>query len=406
MSKIVIITSGQPALNPRLVKEADALTEAGHKVVVIYAYWNRWGHLFNQKLLEEKSWTTICAGGNPETNKVIYTLSKIVYKLSTLFTRLTGKMWLAEWAIGRPAPFLMRAAAKQTADLYIGHNLAALPATIKAAKKQKQPCGFDAEDLHRYEVSSDPNHPDVILKSFIEDKYLPQLDYLTVSSQPIGSAYQQLFPLSAPKIVRNVFPKSDITPPPLNRPNMPIRLFWFSQTLGSQRGLQDIAGALAKLSRERFELHLLCDQPAYTLSFKKELIACGINIFFYDPLPADQIVAFASQFDIGLATEPGFSINNDFALSNKLFTYLQAGLFIIASATTAQKAFIEQYPDVGSLFQSGNIQALITLLSALEDNPVTIKTGQAASIKLARTELNWEAEKLVFLSATDEAMKR
>ena len=405
MSKIVIITSGQPALNPRLVKEADALTEAGHEVTVIYAYWNQWGKIFNEKLLAEKSWSARCAGGDPEVNKVTYLVSKIIFKLSKLVFRLSDRRWLAHLAIGRPGPFLMRLAAAQAADLYIGHNLAALPATVVAAKKQKRPCGFDAEDLHRYEISSDPSHPDVLLKSYIENKYLPQLQYLTVSSEPIGAAYRKLFPWLLPKVVRNVFPKSDLKLRSLIQRHMPVRLFWFSQTLGKQRGLQDIVGALAQLPRQNYELHLLCDRPAYTLAFRDELVASGIDIRFYDPIPGDELVGFAAQFDIGLATEPGFSINNDLALSNKLFTYLQAGLFMIATATTSQKAFLEQHPDVGLLYQPGNVPVLVEMLKLLENKRQKISVGQQASLALAHTEMNWETEKYLFLETINQAIK-
>jgi hypothetical protein len=404
MSKIVIITSGQPALNPRLVKEADALVESGHEVTVIYAYWNQWGKKFNEILLAKRSWTAICAGGDPEFHKSVYFVSKIVFKLSKLISLLSGQRLLPDWAIGRPAPFLSRMAAKQVADLYIGHNLAALPATVNAAKKHNRPCGFDAEDFHRYEISSDVSHPDVLLKSYIENRYMTELQYLTASSPPIGESYRQLFPMLDPKIVRNVFPKSNLRPKPVMSRTMPVKLFWFSQTLGSQRGLQDVVGALAQLPRNNFELHLLCDQPAYTLPFRDQLVGSGINIRFYDPLPADQIIAFAAQFDVGLATEPGFSINNDLALSNKLFTYVQAGLLVIATATTAQKAFIEQYPNLGLLYPAGDKPALIKLLSHIEQNRLALAAAQQASLTLAHTELNWETEKYAFLTAIGQAI--
>lgn len=61
--KIVLVTSGQPSLNPRLVKEADALVEAGYEVTVIYQYWNEWGTDLDKVLLPQKKWKTIRVGG-------------------------------------------------------------------------------------------------------------------------------------------------------------------------------------------------------------------------------------------------------------------------------------------------------------------------------------------------------
>ena len=54
--KILIITTGQPSLNPRMVKEADALSAAGHEVEVLYQYWNEWASEMDASLLKTKKW--------------------------------------------------------------------------------------------------------------------------------------------------------------------------------------------------------------------------------------------------------------------------------------------------------------------------------------------------------------
>ncbi len=46
------------------------------------------------------------------------------------------------------------------------------------------------------------------------------------------------------------------------------------------------------------------------------------------------------HFDIGLALEPGKDLNNNLAVSNKIITYAQAGLYILASHTPAQDQFL------------------------------------------------------------------
>ncbi|MEO6850572.1 MAG: hypothetical protein ABI203_06320, partial [Mucilaginibacter sp.] len=70
--KILLVSSGQPSLNPRLVKEADSLADAGYNVTVLYAYWNDWGTKFDTDLIASKQWKAICAGGSPGQKKFIY----------------------------------------------------------------------------------------------------------------------------------------------------------------------------------------------------------------------------------------------------------------------------------------------------------------------------------------------
>ena len=401
--KVVLISSGQPSLNPRLVKEADALADAGYDVTVLYAYWNNWGTQFDQKLIPAKKWKAICVGGEPENDKTTYSLSRVIHKISRALNKASNGKLFAELAIARPAYSLIKEAKKHKADIYIGHNLGALPATIKAAKFNKKSCGFDAEDLHRFERSDDKNDPDVKLKSFLENKYIPQTNYLTTSSDQISGIYNQLFTDKEPVTVRNVFPKETAIQPHVINENGPIRLLWLSQTIGPKRGLQEALKALEILSSYPFELHLLGYSTEAT---RNEMNASGLNIHFHQPMPSNQLTAFASQFDIGLALEPGFSTNNDVALSNKIFTYLQAGLGIVVSDTTAQKTFLVQYPQTGKLYPKGNAQALADILLYYHSHRDQLLEAQNASLSLAREELNWETEQQKFLKVVADTLNR
>ena len=82
--QIVLITSGQPSLNPRLVKEADTLSAAGFDVTVLYAYWNEWGTRYDKELLAQKKWKAICIGGDPLASKVsTWFLSRLIFKVES-----------------------------------------------------------------------------------------------------------------------------------------------------------------------------------------------------------------------------------------------------------------------------------------------------------------------------------
>jgi len=404
INKALFVTSGQPALNPRLVKEADALINAGYDVTIIYSYWNDWGDDFTQELSAAKKWKIINTSGHPTKSPSLYLFSKLLYKLTKwCFINLS---FCAEDAVSRSAWFLTREAKKHAADLYIGHNLGALPAVVKAAKKFKAKCGFDAEDFHRQEVSNDINSFNYKIAKFIEDKYFPGLNYITASSPQIADKYRQLYPHKHPVTILNVFPKSNIRPKEHNT-NEPLKLFWFSQTIGPNRGLETVAKALKSFEPGIFELHLLGYITSLDKqSFIKNELSDYQQVIFHDPIPPDEVVEFAAQFDIGLATEKAIPLNRDICLTNKIFTYLNAGLAIIASNTTAQSSFMNANPEVGKVYEKENIQSLITILSNYHSDREVLNDACMAALKIGNKKLNWENESISFVKLVNDTLSK
>ncbi len=393
----MLITSGQPSLNPRMVKEADALTEEGYEVTVIYQYLNEWATLADEQLLREKKWTAVRVGGDPVDEKITYFLSRLNYKLGQIMVKLTGfRFHGAERALGRCTMALFRKAIAYKAAMYIGHNLAALPATVLAAKYHGAKCGFDAEDFHRNEMTNDPNDPNVKLKTYIEDKYLHQVDYLSTASPLISERYQSLYPNQKPITLLNVFPKQKIkeTAKVLG----PLKLFWFSQTIGLLRGLQTVIKALKLAEEGQVTLDILGHLKEDVKEELMQLISSQnfkdkSCIQFHEPIPPDELFEFATRFDIGLATEPGFSINNTIALSNKVLTYIQSGLALLVSDTEAQKKFIKDYPGMGLVYEKENAGQLAELLNLYIHQPELLKQHQESALRYAHDPLNWEHEK-------------
>jgi len=395
--KIILVTSGQPSLNPRLVKEADCLSEAGYDVTVFYAYWNDWGTEYDKQLLTKSKWKAIRVGGAPKQGRFAYLISRLIYKTGSAIKHPL----FAAIGLSRASYALRREVKKHKADLYIAHNLGALPAAVTAAKKHKKPCGFDAEDFHRYETSDDDNNDDVALKTAIETRYIPQLNYFTASSPQIAAAYGKLFPRLKPLVLLNVFNKTNVQ---IAKASGPVKLFWFSQTIGADRGIEDVVEALSTLNTEDFELHLLGHRPAYSNQFIEDLKASNINIKFHKPVAPDEVIPFASQFDIGLALEKRTPLNRDLCLTNKIFTYMQAGLAVVASQTVAQAEFIQQNPGIGSTYPNGNVEALAGILLSYQQNPDEITRCKKVSLKLAHQKYNWDAESRKFLKLVKETL--
>ena len=109
----------------------------------------------------------------------------------------------------------------------------------------------------------------------------------------------------------------------------PLTLYWFSQVIGPDRGLEDAIRAMGILRTRPLELHLRgAWHPGYEGVLRSMAADAGVRqerIVSHAPAAADEMVRLAAEFDIGLALEPAASVNNDLALSNKLFTYVLAG---------------------------------------------------------------------------------
>jgi glycosyltransferase involved in cell wall biosynthesis len=400
---VLLISSGQPSLNPRLVKEADALTNAGYEVTVLYAYWNEWGTRHDKELLAGKKWQAICAGGDPKEKQLNWFLSRLIQKTaSSLLKNTNCYSWFADLAIARSSYFLAVEARKYPADLYIGHNLGALPATVKTAKLHKKPCGFDAEDFHRQEVTDDIHSYPVKISKYIEDKYLPQVVYITASSPLIAENYSLLYQRNITAIL-NVFPKVNLHV--ADNKNKPLKLFWFSQTIGPNRGLELIIEAMG-LAGINIELHLLGelnnDYKQNLFSLSKTIENVNTEIFFYEPIKAGEIFQFAAQFDIGLAAETIVCLNREISLTNKLFTYIQSGLAVAASDTVAQRTFIDQYPQTGKVYR--NAKELASILIEYHKNRELLFQTKKESFGLGQTKLNWENESSAFMKVIDNIL--
>ncbi len=205
-------------------------------------------------------------------------------------------------------------------------------------------------------------------------------------------------------MINNVF-KRNATPFRKDEPGSQVtRLFWLSQTIGTNRGIEDIVAAMHLLNDPYLELHLFGNLPDGDFrTFIENQDPLQIKI--HPPVPPSEIDSIAGQFDIGLAMETAYCLNNDIALSNKIFTYIQAGLAVIASDTTAQREFIDRYPDTGKLYKKKDASMLAACIKAYIDDRKKLYLTRQYNYDLGQTELNWEAECLAFITIVKKTLK-
>jgi glycosyltransferase involved in cell wall biosynthesis len=400
LKNVTFITTGQPTTNPRLVKEAETLHKLGYSVKVICCFYQQWAQKPDDVLTGKYPGMYIYCGGNPVEQKAIYIKTRIRQKLSTLLFKFTRRFGVPENAISRTHTEALAIAKKIKTDLYIAHNLGALPAAVLAAKYTGAKVGYDAEDMHSAQFNS-THDESYLLNKYIEEKYFGQVNYFTTASPLIAEYYQRDYNYLKPVVVNNVFPKTALNISQNYKGNEPLKLFWFSQTIGPERGLEDVIKAMAVV-KDNIQLHLLgsCNEghKAALLNLAGTLNLNPDQLQFHEPIGADEIFNFASRFDIGMATETGVPLNRDICLTNKIFTYIQCGMAMIASDTQAQTQFMDQYPETGKLYQKNNLQSLADCISFYLQNPDALYQTQLQNYQLGQTVLNWETESHKFLN--------
>jgi len=100
-------------------------------------------------------------------------------------------------------------------------------------------------------------------------------------------------------------------------------------------------------------------------SFFERYLKGQRGVVLHEPKSQVELHHLLAYFDVGLALETGKDINNQLAISNKLMAYFQAGLFVLATNTKAQRSFMQEHCSHGliiSLSKAELINSLVELL--------------------------------------------
>lgn len=360
VSKVCIVTPGHLSANPRVVKEATALSEAGFAVTIVCGDYILNAKESDQRITDPKWNVHHVTFGRHVASRSNHLRQKLRQKLSRILHWLTPlKSELAALSHSPIAWDLEKVAKSVQADFYIAHYVAALPAAAKAAKLYGVRYAFDAEDFHLGDLPELQQHDfERSLIYAIEKKWLPGAAYVTAASPLIADAYAYTYGIERPTVILNVFPRSSgpSAPTPKGTIIPGPSLYWFSQTIGAGRGLETALEAIS-IAKSNPHLHLR-GTPAIGYREKLMDLAASLNVsgrlHFHDPVPPYELERVGAAFDIGFVGETGETRNRNIALTNKLFSYLTSGLPVIASDISAHRDLSEEHSDFIFAFRNAN----------------------------------------------------
>ena len=376
-----------------MLKAADALYGAGYRVRVVSTRHTPWATAADRAVRASRSWEWTVVDYQRSSARVRQAITGARFHLARAATRALGPDFVpaavAVRAYSRAHDELVRAIAAAPADFVYGGTTGALAAVAQAAARLDVPYALDLEDFHSGELAGPDGELDNALAETVERRVLAGASFLTAGSPMIADAYQQKYGVR-PRAIHNTFPMQFSHDAREGRG--PLRLYWFSQTLGPGRGLEDVIEGAGRADIE-VELHLRASPVPQYLDVLRGLqrrVARRLTIWHHEPGAPDEMVALAQPYDFGLSPEEPTVPNRRLCLCNKIFTYLAAGVPVLLSRTPAQTELARDLGPAACSYAFGDVDEIAAILRRLAGNDGVRLLARCAARAAAIRRWHWE----------------
>jgi glycosyltransferase involved in cell wall biosynthesis len=317
-----------------------------------------------------------------------------------LFTKRSFKFGLSEvMNYAEAALRLVVAGAWLKPDLIHANDLKALPIGYAVAKLTGARLVYDSHELW-----SDPGYvnskrfPGWAFRLAVQlERYLSsRADAVITVSDGIARCMADTLGIPTPLVVRNVPPRH------YWKPNSSCVSLHEALRLSSTI---PIVLHLGSVSPERVLplIESMRDVPPPTVlvflgkvedpaPLKSKAQECGVTerIYFHPPVASSEICNYAKSAALGVSVLETKCLNFKYALPNKLFEYLQAGLPVVVNDSSERADLVRAY-EVGETFPDSDPRALARAIMTILNDTGKREHYQKQAFRAAK-ELNWERE--------------
>jgi glycosyltransferase involved in cell wall biosynthesis len=410
MARILILIGGHLCTAPRAQKEAEALSNAGHSVMVAGVWFIPELVERDRLLSQAQSWQfqpVLDFHGTTTAQKItrlqVRLRAKLARELYQRFNRCTSEL------LGYGAAEMLQFAQRYRADLTIVHSEAGLWVG-QQLQRQGYRVGVDFEDWFSTDLlpSAQVHRPIAWIES-LEASLIQNCKYCLSTSQAMANAMANTYASPTPTTIYNIFPQNSESATITvlrDRPNREIpSLHWFSQTIGPGRGLECLFAALAEVAGN-WQLHLRghCPEAYRHWLMTQVREEWADRIFIHTTVANDELPLRIAEHDIGLALETTTIPSRNLTVTNKLFQYLQAGLAVIATDTVGQREVLQAHPTAGQLITSNDPQSLAQAINQWIESPQGLAIAKQAAKQAGQT-LSWEEQALQLVNQASYALQ-
>lgn len=278
-------------------------------------------------------------------------------------------------------------------DLVIANDWRALPIAFAAKQRHGARILYDSHEFASEEFSDSWRWRWLARRHVIEieQRFIREADAVITVSAGIADALAKRYDLPRPTVISNTPAWQGIS----FRPTEDRITVLYHGAVVPRRGLATLVESVA-LWPEHFRLVIRGPaQGGFDQHLRSLAERHGERITLESAVPPDQTIAAASTADIGIFLLSNSTTHARFAMPNKIFEYMQAGLMVISSDLPEIRGVLERSSS-GILLADDSAAAIAAALATI--TRPQIDACKQASLTAARS-LNFEheSEKLLAL---------
>ncbi len=351
--------------------------------------------------------------GNPNTDSRITNIYESLIKLNKK-VRVIGFNWygkrydvLPDWTVfeiaRRPAFFFyLKSTAKLflkllniTADIYVAEDVYTLPVVTIIAKGRGKKLYYNSREFYTSIGGLAEKSSVQKLIAAIEKFFIRYVDVVTVTGEMDKEFIRKLYHPKEIIVIRNIPRKTDVKSEEIidlrQRFNIPEKsvILIYQGMLQKGRGIYQSIEAVKKINNAAL---ILIGYGPDEKKIKNLIEENNLQdkVFLTGAIEHKKLLQYTAATDIGLTLIENISTSYYYALPNKLFEYLNAGLCVLASPLPQMKHIVEKYR-VGEIVEPENSEELTGAIIKLANNRELLNQYKTNALS-SREELNWENE--------------
>lgn len=300
-----------------------------------------------------------------------------------------------------------RAAMERPARVYHASDLYTLPALAAAARRHGGRLVYDARELYPYVASTAGRPWTTYAWRWIESRYIHRANAVFTVSESIAGHLSRLYGVARPAVLYNVPPRRDVRPSPWLREHTGIApdraLILHQGQMRPDRGCTRLVDAMRDVPNAT--LVFLGDGPLKPI-LARQVDAHGLHdrIRFIDPVPPDALLPVTAGADVGVTLLEDTCLNHRFALPNKLFEYLMAGLPVLGSDLPEIRRVVAGF-GVGCVVDPADRGALVAAMTRMAGDAAA-RTRWTERVPEVLETFSWEKASQLFIRHYQDLLNR